>query len=75
MRADKNFSRRIGHSNKMNTTTKHDSDSTTQVGQDHVATGVLLVLGTNTQPSKPKLTDMHDGNLHGLLPVLHLSDR
>jgi hypothetical protein len=26
---------------------KHVSDSTTQVGQDHVATGVLLVLGTN----------------------------
>jgi hypothetical protein len=26
---------------------KHISDSTTQVGQDHAATGVLLVLGTN----------------------------
>ena len=25
----------------------HISDSTTQVGQDHAATGVLLVLGTN----------------------------
>jgi hypothetical protein len=25
----------------------HASDSTTQVGQDHTATGVLLVLGTN----------------------------
>jgi hypothetical protein len=28
---------------------KHISYSTTQVGQDHVATGVLLVLGTTTQ--------------------------
>jgi hypothetical protein len=28
----------------------HASDSTTQVGQDHVATGVLLILGTNKQP-------------------------
>jgi hypothetical protein len=26
---------------------KHVADSTTQVGQDHAATGVLLVLGTN----------------------------
>jgi hypothetical protein len=26
---------------------KHVSDSTTQVGQDHIATKVLLVLGTN----------------------------
>jgi hypothetical protein len=26
----------------------HFSDSTTQVGLDHVAIGVLLVLGTNT---------------------------
>jgi hypothetical protein len=30
------------------TNPKHVSDSTTQIGQDHVATGVLLVLGTNT---------------------------
>jgi hypothetical protein len=36
---------------------------------------VLLVLGTNTQPSEPKLTNTHNGNLHGLLPVLHRSDR
>jgi hypothetical protein len=28
----------------------HISDSTTQVGQDHKATGVLLILGTNKQP-------------------------
>jgi hypothetical protein len=36
---------------------------------------VLLNLGTNTQPSEPKLTNTHSGNLHGLLPVLHRSDR
>jgi hypothetical protein len=63
-----------GYSNKMNAATKHVSDSTTQVGQDHVATGVLLVLGTNTEPSKPKCTKMHSGDLHGLLHVLHRSD-
>jgi hypothetical protein len=31
----------------MNMTTKHVSDSTTQVGHNHIATGVLLVQGTN----------------------------
>jgi hypothetical protein len=36
---------------------------------------VLLVLGTNKQPSEPKLTNTHSGNLHGLLPVLYRSDR
>jgi hypothetical protein len=36
---------------------------------------VLLDLGTNKQPSEPKLTNTHSGNLHGLLPVLHRSDR
>jgi hypothetical protein len=36
---------------------------------------VLLDLGTNKQPSEQKLTNMHSGNLHGLLPVLHRSDR
>jgi hypothetical protein len=49
--------------------------STTKVGQDHVATGVLLVLGTNTQPSEQKLTNTQSGNLHSLLSVLHRSDR
>jgi hypothetical protein len=36
---------------------------------------VPLDLGTNTQPSEPKHTNTHNGNLHGLLPVLHRSDR
>jgi hypothetical protein len=64
-----------GNSNKMNTTTKHVSDSTTQVGQDHVATGVLLILGTNTQPSEPKLTNTHSGKQSNLMYVPHRSDR
>jgi hypothetical protein len=36
---------------------------------------VPLDLGTNKQPSEPKHTNTHSGNLHGLLPVLHQSDR
>jgi hypothetical protein len=36
---------------------------------------VLLDLGTNKQPSEPKHTNTHSGNLHGLLPVMHQSDR
>jgi hypothetical protein len=36
---------------------------------------VLLDLGTNKQPSEPKHTNTHNRNLHGLLPVLHRSDR
>jgi hypothetical protein len=36
---------------------------------------VLLILGTNKQPSEPKLTNTHSGNLHSSLSVLHRSDR
>jgi hypothetical protein len=36
---------------------------------------VPLDLGTNKQTSEPKHTYTHSGNLHGLLPVLHRSDR
>jgi hypothetical protein len=36
---------------------------------------VLLDLGTNKQPSQPKHTNTHSGNLHGLLPMLHRSNR
>jgi hypothetical protein len=52
MGTDKNSSRMRWKLHKTNTTAKHISDSTTQVVQDHIATGVLLVLGTNTQPSE-----------------------
>jgi hypothetical protein len=64
-----------GDSNKTNTASNTRLQLTTQVGQAHTATGVLLYLGTNKQPSEPKLTNTHSGNLHGLLPVLHQSDR
>jgi hypothetical protein len=62
-------------SNKTNTTSYTRLRLTTQVGQAHVATGVPLDLGTNNQPSEPKHTNTHSGNLHDLLPVLHRSDR
>jgi hypothetical protein len=59
----------------MNTTSNTRLRLTTQVGQAHTITGVLLDLGTNKQPSEPKLTNTHSTNLHGLLPVLRRSDR
>jgi hypothetical protein len=62
-------------SNKTNTASNTRLRLTTQVGQAHASTEVLLDLGTNKQPSKPKHTNMHSGNLHGLLPVLHRLDR
>jgi hypothetical protein len=43
-----------GHSNKMNAASNTLLQLTTQVGQAHVATGVPLDLGTNTQPSDPR---------------------
>jgi hypothetical protein len=63
-----------GDSNKTNTASNTRLRLTNQVGQVHTATEVLLDLGTNKQPSEPKHTNMHSGNLHGLLPVLHWSD-
>jgi hypothetical protein len=47
MGADKNSSRRRWNSNKMNMTSNTRLRLTTQVGQIHIATGVLLILGTN----------------------------
>jgi hypothetical protein len=64
-----------GDSNKTNTSSNTRLRLTTQVGQAHVATGVPLDLGINTQPSELQHTNTHIGNLHGLLPVLHRSDR
>jgi hypothetical protein len=64
-----------GDSNKTNTASNTRLRLTTQVGQAHAANEVLLDLGTNKQPSEPKHTKTHSGNLHGLLPVLHRSDR
>jgi hypothetical protein len=75
MGADKNLLEGDGNSNKMNTASNTRLRLTTQVGQAHAASGVLLNVGTNKQPSEPKLTNTHSRNLHGLLPVLHRSDR
>jgi hypothetical protein len=54
MGADKNSSRGDENSNKMNTASNPRLRLTTQVCQAHVATGVPLDLGTNTQPSDPR---------------------
>jgi hypothetical protein len=43
-----------GNSNKINAASNTLLHLTTQVGQAHVATGVPLDLGTNTQPSDPR---------------------
>jgi hypothetical protein len=59
----------------MNTASNTHLRLTTQVGQALTATEVLLDIGTNQQPSEPRHTTTHSGNLHGLLPVLHRSDR
>jgi hypothetical protein len=75
MGAYKNSSRRRWRLQQDEHGFQHTLPITTQVGQAHAATGVLLDLGTNKQPSKPKLTNMHSGNLHCLLPVLHRSYR
>jgi hypothetical protein len=64
-----------GDSNKTNTASNTQLRLTTQVGQAHAATEVLLDLGTNKQPSEPKHTNTHSENLHDLLAVLHWSDR
>jgi hypothetical protein len=63
------------NSNKTNTASNTRLRLTTQVGQVHTATEVLLDIGTNKQPSEQKHTNMHSGNLHGFLSVLHRSHR
>jgi hypothetical protein len=75
MGADKILLQGDGDSNKTNTASNTHLRLTTQVGQAHAATRVLLDLGTNKQHSEPKLTNTYSGNLHGLLLVLHQSDR
>jgi hypothetical protein len=46
-------------SNKLNTASNTSLRLTTQVVQDHAATGVLLVLGTNNQLLGPENTSEH----------------
>jgi hypothetical protein len=54
MGADKILLEGDGNSNKMNMASNTHLRLTTQVSQAHVATGVPLDLGTNTQPSDPR---------------------
>jgi hypothetical protein len=49
-----------GGSNKMNTASNTRLRLTTQVGQAHVATRVLLDLGTNYQPYRPENAAEHN---------------
>jgi hypothetical protein len=55
----KNLLEGDGGSNKMNTTSNTRLRLTTQVGQDHAATRVLLALGTNNQPHRPQNAAEH----------------
>jgi hypothetical protein len=48
-----------GGSNKMNMASDTRLRLTTQVGQAHAATGVLLNLGTNFQPHRPENAAEH----------------
>jgi hypothetical protein len=43
----------------MNTASNTHLRFTTQVGQAHAATGVLLDLGTNSQPQRPENAAEH----------------
>jgi hypothetical protein len=54
MGAHKNFLEGDGGSNKMNTASNTRLRLTTQVGQAHAATGVLMDLGTNSQLQRPE---------------------
>jgi hypothetical protein len=61
-----------GNSNKMNTASNTRLRLTTKVGLAHVATGVLLDLGTNTPPTDPR-NAAENPNLESTDP--HRSDR
>jgi hypothetical protein len=56
-------------SNKTNTASNTRLRLTTQIGQVHVATGVLLNLGTNLQPHRPKNIEEHQPRVHLPTPV------
>jgi hypothetical protein len=48
----------------MNTSSNTRLQLTTQVGQDHVATGMLLALGTNNKPHGPENAAEHQLEPH-----------
>jgi NAD-dependent oxidoreductase involved in siderophore biosynthesis len=62
-----------GNSNKMNTASNTRLRLTTQIGQAHVATGVPLDLGTNTQPSDPRTQRNTKPRVHWPTPVRRVS--
>jgi hypothetical protein len=62
-----------GNSNKMNTASNTRLQLTTKVGQAHVATGVPLDLGTNTQPSDPRMQRNTKPRVHWPTPVRSVS--
>jgi hypothetical protein len=51
-----------GDSNKTNTASNTRLRLTTQVGQVHTATGMLLNLGTNSQPHRPESAAEHQNS-------------
>jgi hypothetical protein len=51
-----------GYSNKTNTASNTRLQLTTQVGQVHAATEVLLNLGTNSQPHRPENAAEHQNS-------------
>jgi hypothetical protein len=63
MGADKNILEGDRGSNNMNTSNTR-LRLTTQVGQDHAATGVLLALGTNNQLHGPENAAKHQLESH-----------
>jgi hypothetical protein len=62
-----------GYSNKTNTTSNTRLRLTTQVGQVHAATGVLLNLGTSSQPHRPENAAEHKTRVHRPTPVRPVS--
>jgi hypothetical protein len=56
-------------SNKMNTASNTRLRLTTQIGHVHVATRVLLNLGTNFQPLTPENAAEHQPRVHLPTPV------
>jgi hypothetical protein len=53
-----------GDSNETNTASNTRLRLTTQVGQVHAATGVILNLGTNSQPHRLENTKLESTDLH-----------
>jgi hypothetical protein len=62
MGADKILLEGDGYSNKTNTASNTRLRPTTQVGQVHATTGVLLNLGTNFQPHRPENAAEHQNS-------------